>query len=158
MDSLNTSVNQSQRRLSKGTYIKNEILTSRAFLSLKYPASYCVYLIFCLKLIFPRKDKESRNRLNRTGRESTGPLNSRELQFSYREAREFYGMSDGVFSRALRDLHRVGLIDVVKSGMGLKQSCNVYGLSERWRKFETDDFEDCEWPIDDPARYRFKKK
>lgn len=158
MERLDKGENTAPRRLSRGTYVENDLLTSRAFLALNCPAAYCVYLIFRLKLQFPPKDKESRIRRDRTGRESIGPLNSRELQFSYREAREFYGMSSGVFGRALRELHRVGLIDVVKSGMGLERDCSVYGLSKRWRKFGTPEFECREWPQADPARYRFKKE
>lgn len=143
-----------ERRLSKGTYLPNELLLSKAYQSLKYPASYRVYAIFRLKLVFPRRDKKRRLR---TGREDIGPLNGKELQFTYREAKNYYGLTAGVFLRALRDLHRVGLIDVIHTGMGLKNLCNVYGMSNRWRFFGLNAFEFVEWPIGDTVRHRFSK-
>ncbi len=67
-------------------------------------------------------------------------VNNGEIQFTYDEAETKYGISEGRFRRALDDLIRVGLIDITKTGLGLKKDVSLYAISNRWEKFETDEF------------------
>ena len=49
-------------------------------------------------------------------------------------------MSEGLFKRAIDELVKVGLIDIAKSGFGLKKDVTLYATSDRWKKFGTDEF------------------
>ncbi|GAH34362.1 unnamed protein product [marine sediment metagenome] len=66
--------------------------------------------------------------------------NNGEIQFSYREAKKEHHISNGRFTRAIDDLIRVGLIDIAKTGFGLHKDVTLYAISDRWKKFGTDEF------------------
>ena len=66
--------------------------------------------------------------------------NNGELEFTYAEAQNQYGFTEGKFLRAIDDLLRVGLIDIAKSGFGLRKDKTLYSISTRWRKYGTDEF------------------
>jgi hypothetical protein len=68
--------------------------------------------------------------------------NNGEITFTYKEARDKYGLSAGQFKRAIDDLVRVGFIDVTKSGYGLHKDVSLYSLSDRWRSFGTPEFKE----------------
>ena len=66
--------------------------------------------------------------------------NNGEIQFTYTEALEKWGIKDGKFTRAIDELIRVGLIDIAKAGFGLHKDVSLYAISNRWEKFGTDEF------------------
>ena len=109
------------KRLSRGTYLEKELLLSVAYRSLTIPAAYQVYAIFRLKLVFPRGSNK--------GGDYKQATNYRELQFTYLEAEKEYGLTGGVFGRALKDTHRVGIIDVTKTGTGQHKNLSLYGFT-----------------------------
>ena len=72
--------------------------------------------------------------------------NNGEIQFTYTEAEEKWGISNGRFTRAIDDLIRVGLIDIAKTGCGLHQDVTLYAISERWKKYGTAEFVEMKRP------------
>jgi hypothetical protein len=46
----------------------------------------------------------------------------------------------------LKELHRLGFIDVKKPGSGLKGDFTVFVMSQRWRSFGNSEFPHKEWP------------
>jgi hypothetical protein len=62
------------------------------------------------------------------------------LSFTYTEANHF-GISTAQFHRILKNLVEKGFIDPEHRGGGLGRDYSRYGLSERWRKWGTPEFE-----------------
>lgn len=63
--------------------------------------------------------------------------NGDNLSFTFEEAHQI--MHRNTYAKVLNQLVDHGLIDIVKSG-GLHNKPNIFSLSERWRKYGTDDF------------------
>jgi DNA-binding PadR family transcriptional regulator len=68
-----------------------------------------------------------------------------KFSFTYKEG-NYRGLSDQQFSRALRELHRVGFIEVHQVGSSRKKDFSIYSLSDRWKKFGEPGFEQKEFP------------
>ena len=64
--------------------------------------------------------------------------NQYKIIFPYQEAKNI--MAINTFIKARNLLIERGLIDIVKRG-GLEKQPMIYGLSERWRKYGTKDFD-----------------
>ncbi len=111
-----------------------EIFVSDAWLSLGGIAPQ-VYLLFLCKRRMEKTGKKGHQRNICT--------NGRELVFTYQEAKESYELTQPRFRRAIDDLISKGLIDVVRSAGGLFKEVTLYGLSERWRKYGTPQFEEA---------------
>lgn len=117
--------------------VEKEILKSKAWLGLGGVAPQ-VYLLFLTKRKIEPTGKKGHQRKVCT--------NGRELAFTYREAKENYGITQPRFRRAIDDLIDKGLIDVVRSAGGLFKEVTLYGISERWRKYGTPQFEETPRP------------
>ena len=63
--------------------------------------------------------------------------NRKHIIFKYREAIKI--MHQDTFTRCRNKLIENGLIDIIKRG-GFYNQPNIYGLSDRWKKFGTKDF------------------
>jgi hypothetical protein len=84
-------------------------------------------------------------------------LNNGELEYCYSEA-EKNGIPRSSFMRGIDDLVRYGFIDVAYSGNGGKKGDkSLYGISERWRSWGTDDFVAATRPKDKRSGRGFKK-
>jgi hypothetical protein len=117
--------------MSKVTFIEKEILRSKAFKELPGTAIQ-VLMWFYLK----RKLKNMGSR----GKEKWVITNNDEIVFSYAYAEKKYGLTRVRFSRALTKLIELGFIDIAYHGGGMMGDCTLYGISERWRKYGTDQF------------------
>ncbi|MBN2011945.1 hypothetical protein JW960_21630 [candidate division KSB1 bacterium] len=73
-------------------------------------------------------------------RSITAILNNGKIVFTYREAKEKYGISEKTFSRALDQLIKFGFIDIARPGIGYAKIETLYSISERWKDFGTDKF------------------
>jgi hypothetical protein len=73
-------------------------------------------------------------------------LNNGKIEFTYKEAKARWGMSEGVFREARDRLIEVGLIDIAGSGAGLFKVKNLYAISDRWEAYGTDEFRCVERP------------
>ena len=74
-------------------------------------------------------------------------VNAREIIFTYSEA-EKLGISADRFKRAVDQLVRHGFLDIVHLGGGMLGNATIYGLSKRWEKYGTEQFEKVERPRD----------
>ena len=109
-----------------------EVFISKAWLELSGAAPH-LYIIF----LFKRKI----GKMGKKGHQRNVCTNSQELVFTYVEARENLEITERRFHRAIDELIDKGLIDVVKSSSGLFKETTLYGLSDRWRKYGTPQFE-----------------
>jgi hypothetical protein len=129
--------------------IERELIQSQAFLSLKTPSAYRVFMIFYLK-------RQMEKRGVRGKKERWICVNNGSLIFTFGEAKK-YGMSSGKFSRAIDDLREKGFLDITESGSGLHKFENKYALSERWRKYGTPDYQAPEPRPQGPINKGFRK-
>ena len=67
-----------------------------------------------------------------------------DLSFTYAEA-ERRGLTHQQFSKALREIHKLGFIDIKKPGSRLKNDWTVYFISNRWRNYGTPEFKEIPW-------------
>ena len=134
IDSLKTREQKFKEVKWDKMFVSRKQITSKAFLSLKTAAACQVYMIFLCKCQMkpiegsPKRKKEYYI------------ANNGEIQFSYDEALEKWGITQKKFTKALDEVVRVGLIDITKSGFGLKKDKSLYAISDRWEKFDTDEF------------------
>jgi len=127
-----------------------DLLHSLAFQDLQYAPAIKV-LCWFLEKIRLEKVSPRRRGMDRYKRIAE------EMSFTYNEAR-LRGLTDQQFSRALKELHSRGFIDVRKHGGGLMGDYSVYDVSERWRDFGTDKFKPTEFPESNDYGYRKPKK
>jgi hypothetical protein len=121
-------------------YFERKFLRSKAFRSLNGTAK---------DVLFEFHMRKTMKRLNgQSGREDSWTItNNGEIVFSYNKAEEI-GFSRSTFMRAIDKLVAVGFIDISCSGGGMIGDCSLYAISERWRKFDTDEFEKKQRPKD----------
>jgi len=115
-----------------------ELLHSEAYKALTYGPSLKVLCWFWEK-------REVRVNRRRRGNQRYEVVNNGRIVFDYFEA-GYRGLSHHQFRKALLDLHALGFIDVTKPGSALKDDYALYGLSDRWKKYGTDQFEKREFP------------
>ncbi len=115
-------------------FVDRSAITSKAFLDLKTAAACQVYMIFLYKCQWkPIEGSSKRSKEYHLA-------NQGEIQFTYDEALEKWGITQKRFTKAIDELVRVGLIDITKSGFGLQKDKSLYAISDRWEKFGTDEF------------------
>lgn len=106
-------------------WFEKEFLLSKPYRELKTSACHVVYSIFKTKC----------QMVNVGSRRY--PLweieNNGELEFTYTEAEEEYGISNQKFKRALTDLIDKGFIDITKRCRTNSKEPNLYEISDRWR-------------------------
>ena len=116
-------------------FISKKLMKSDAWRALKTPAAYQVYMIFMTKC------KPQRVQARPMSREKKWIIsNNGEIQFTYNEALDKWGIKEGKFKKAIDELMRVGLIDIIHSGNGLHKDVTLYAISNRWEKLGTDEF------------------
>jgi hypothetical protein len=84
-------------------------------------------------------------------------VNDGEISFPYSEA-HFRGLTDQQFSKALKELHARGFIDIKKPGSGLMGDYTVFTISQRWKEFGRPNFKYVEFPKSNYFGYRRMKK
>jgi hypothetical protein len=132
---LQTKEQQFKQRKWDRMFVSRSLITSKAFLSLKTAAACQVTLIFLNKCKWEKVQGKTAKR-----KAPYFLANQGKIQFSYKEAKQKYGMSSGKFTRAIDEVVENGLIDIAKSGLGLHKDVTLYAISDRWLKFGTDEF------------------
>ena len=114
-----------------------EMLHSKAYAGLTYAPA--------LKVLnwFHEKIKVLVNRKKR-GKDRYMVIDG-DISFPYREA-SLRGLYPQQYSKALKELHRFGFIDIKKPGSALKGDYTLYALSDRWRDFGLVSFKGIEFP------------
>lgn len=123
------------KRASPNLVISKDLIKSKAWLDLgkKSSISAQVYLIFLSKRRMEKTGKKGHERWQCT--------NSQEIIFTFEEAKETYEITQPRFSRAIDDLIDKGFLDIATPANSLIKQPTKYGLSDRWRKYNTPDFE-----------------
>jgi len=115
--------------MPKGTYIEEELITSKAFISLSKTAMR-VYMLMAMRL------KKKRNKYGK--KERWDLINNGELEFTYAEAENKHNIPRSTFMNAITNLVEKGFIDIEHSGSGgIKGDKNLYSISQRWKKYGT---------------------
>ncbi len=77
----------------------------------------------------------------RSGKERWDIINNGEIEFTYIEAKEKYGISYGAFRNAIDELREKGFIDIAATGMGVHKVKTLYSISDRWKLYGTPEYE-----------------
>ena len=126
------------------------LLHSEAYKDLKYAPAIKVLNWFYEKIRLQKVNRKRRG-MNRY------KLINEAISFTYNEAK-CRGLTDQQFSRALKELHSRGFIDIKEHGTGLIGDYTTYVISERWRDFDTPKFRFVEFPKSNYFGYRRMKK
>ena len=116
----------------------HDLLHSKAYRDLTYGPAIKVLNWFYEKI---RVEVNKKKR----GKDRYRIINDGDIDFTYREA-IFRGLTPQKFSKALRELHQFGFIDIKKPGSALKGDFTVFAFSERWKAYGTSDFLSPESP------------
>jgi DNA-binding PadR family transcriptional regulator len=114
------------------------MLVSPVWLSLSGIADK-VYCLFRCRCVYGRIGGKRGNR-------TYEHINNGKLEFTYIEAKEKYGIKAGRFVRAIDELVEKGFLDVTEPGGGVHKFKTLYGISERWRNYGTDSFQQIHRP------------
>lgn len=110
-------------------YLRRTMLNSKAFRSLNGTAMY-VLLQFESRL---RKAPIGRNNEYRN-------INNGDLEFTYKEAKEKHKIGYSRFSNAIQKLIDTGFLEITQLGGGVVGLPTKYFLTDKWRKYGTDEF------------------
>ena len=117
----------------KPVYIERPLIKSKAFQTLRLPASHLVLMVFMTKRQIG---------IHKTSkREQFYIANNGEIEFTQKEALYKYGVSQGKFTRAIDELLSKGFIEIAATGAGVHKIKTLYTISERWRDYGKADFE-----------------
>lgn len=128
-------------------YVDRAILDSKAFLSLTGKSPQVLIIFYAKRQV--EKLKRPDNHGNRFRQTNNG-----RIRFTYREARELFGLTSPCFRRALAQLVEVGFLDVTHRGGGLQRDASEFALSQRWRDFGTERFQAVSLPKGRPWQQR----
>lgn len=133
---------QRARRRELWFRTEGEMIFSMAFNSIAKHGSTVTVLLHILsrKPIDPKK--KERDRLQRLGQ---WPPVLIPFSFPVREAKH-HGMTEKGLSKGLRELHRVGFIDIHHHGSALRGDFSLYIQSDRWKWYGTESFQEMVWP------------
>jgi hypothetical protein len=127
------TINSSKKKKLYGAWLEGELIHSYAFRDLSQTALF-IYIHFVSRLIKESKGKGHNKKWSYP--------NSKELVFSYKEAKERFGLTQPRFTRGIDDLIEHGFVDIIKNGNGTVQGdVTIYGISDRWRKYGTPEFQ-----------------
>jgi len=121
-------------RRSENIWIPWRLIESKAFLALKTATAHKILTIFWTK----RQMVE----IGRKGKEQWDIANNGEIVFTYKKAKEQYGISGGAFRDAIDELRDKGFIDIAATGMGVHKVTTLYSLSNRWKLYGTPGYEE----------------
>lgn len=122
--------------------IEGDLLFSEAFKAIARDGqTVTVYLLILARQPIP-PNKKDRLRLEKAG---LWPPKDSSFSFPVREAPS-HGLTVRGLAHGLRQLHKVGIIDRIKSGSALKGDFALYRMSNRWRSYGKPTFEVFPWP------------
>ena len=135
IDSLKTKQQRFMEAKRDRMFVSKRMFTSKAYMALTTATACHVFRIFLTKC------QVEQIQIRPGGREKDWIIkNNGEIQFTYKEAWEKWGISNGRFTKAIDQLVKVGLIDIAHSGFGLHKDVTLYAISDRWEKYGTDEF------------------
>ena len=126
------------RKKSSVIYLPRDLTESEAFRKLG-GTSFKVLVIFYRKRVMLQVPK-----LNAKKGKEWICTNDGKITFYYSEAEKKYKISRKTFSRVIDELVSLGFIDIARAGIGYAKVPTLYIISDRWRKFGTQEFEKVE--------------
>ena len=133
------------RRERRKVWIEADMFASEAYRTLPASAMW----------VLQRFHQKMKWTTMKRGRENYRIYERNGLRFPYSEARD-YGWSDATFYRAIRALCDRGFIDIIHRGGAFGVSSfkdySTYSMSERWRKWNTEDFVEGDFKPLSPRR------
>lgn len=135
IDSLKTKQQRFSEAKRDRMFVSKRHVTSDAYRALTTSTACHVFRIFLTKCRWEKLQTKPGRREKEWVHANNG-----ELQFTYKEAWEDWGISNNRFTRAIDQLVEVGLIDIAHSGFGLHKDVTLYVISDRWEKYGTDEF------------------
>jgi len=119
--------------MKKNVYavVEQQLFKSKAYRSLTGKAPQVLALFLCRRQMV---------KYGKKGHERWVCTNAKELIFTYTEANDKWEITNRQFTPAIDQLIKYGFIDIVTPGGELFKSATVYGLSERWRKYNLPEF------------------
>ena len=114
--------------------VDKDVLNSKAFSSLRKGSSAIVYFDFLMKRIIKRAKVKS-------GKQRVVVVNNGEIEYTYSEAKRKRGFTKQRFHSAIKELVEKGLIDIARPGGGYDGEKSLYSISDRWKKYDTPEFE-----------------
>lgn len=126
--------------MPKGIYLTEELIKSPAYREIGTPAdARLVLALFYLR----RRIKKIEVIDKETGHKFLKPevINNGQIVFTYREAKEKYGLSQATFSRCLDKLVEVGFLDVAETSTGIDKTPAKWSISDRWKYYGTQWFQ-----------------
>lgn len=133
IESVKTRAQKYKQAKNNDMYISKILISSLAWKFLTADAMRA-YFAFRLKC----KMEKVKSKASRHGNKDYRIENNGEIQFSYREAKEKWGINN--FNRVLDQLIEYGFIDIIYGGGGVMGDVSLYAISERWKLYGTDDF------------------
>ena len=123
--------------------LPNRLVDGKAFAALTTGASVKTLVWFwqMAKYAKQRKKPGAESRIGRIDKIE----NNGELSFTFLEA-QWRGIKQGRFSRALKELFRLGFIDISRHGRGVMGEYTKYAISTRWQKYETSEWQEIPYP------------
>lgn len=148
---------QNKREL---TWIRSDLIESKAWLSLQKPSSFKVLLRFLQKTRVENRNMNHKRKKFVPIRDSDGDIkieNNGKIEFCYSEAKNRLGLAPATFAAALDELIEKGFIDIAQSGYGFRRIKTLFSISKRWKAYGTDEFIIAERPKR-PINGGFRKK
>lgn len=123
--------------------LPNRLVDSKPFAALTTGASVKTLVWFWGMVEYPRgkRKKGAEPVIGRIDKIA----NNGELSFTYQEA-EWRGIKQVRFRRALKDLHRLGFIDISRQGHGIGGEYTKYAISTRWQAYGTPEWQEIPYP------------
>ena len=118
-----------------GVYIPIELIRSRAFSKLSGKATNVLIYFYTKRVMKPIPGFKAGER-----KKEWAITNNGKITFFYSEAKKTYSISRGAFCNAIDKLVEVGFIDIVRPGIGAAKIETLYSISDRWKKYGTDEF------------------
>lgn len=134
IDSLKSRDQRYRTKRYDKMYISRRLVESDPFHKLK-GTSLRVFMIFLTK----RQIKKIEHKPGKSKKDFY-IANNGEIQFTYKEAIEKWHILRASFARAIDQLVELGFIDIAKTGSGLHRDVSLYGISDRWENYGTDEF------------------
>jgi hypothetical protein len=117
---------------NQNIWVERRLIQSKAFQSLTATAMKVLMIFFT---------KRQCEQVGRKGKEQWTIKNNGEIIFTYKEAKNKYGISESAFRCAIDELISKGFIDIAASGMGVHKVTTLYSISDRWRLYGTPEYE-----------------
>jgi hypothetical protein len=128
------------------------LIESEAFLNLSGKAA-----MLCL-IRFHQKAYKKRTTSKKRGIKALVVTNNGQIVFTYAEAKELGIKSTQTFYRVIRELvEDKGFIDISKMGRWYDKEPTMFAISERWKRYGTDNYEKVDIPRLLPKGLGFKK-